>query len=210
MNKGVNYNSNKEGENMRTLEKIIEVFTAFFFAILLVTGGIIAGIQVEQRNVTNKLQSETVTKIAVVNLDEGIKTKDKQIFYAEKLMDFSNENFVMDNLEAARTGIENGTYAGYVIIPADFSEDATSLNTNPQKTTLTYALNPNLREDISVLTLSDIRDFQLYLNTNMSYMYVEAILDEFHTVQCIFRENCASVPTERSAIPLETEQSSAS
>ena len=28
--------------------------------------------------------------------------------------------------------------------------------------------------------------------------------------QCIFRENCASVPKERSAIPLETERSSAS
>ena len=27
---------------------------------------------------------------------------------------------------------------------------------------------------------------------------------------CIFRNNCASVPEERSAIPLETEQSSAS
>ena len=29
------------------------------------------------------------------------------------------------------------------------------------------------------------------------------------TPQCIFRKNCASVPEERSAIPLQTEQSSA-
>ena len=29
------------------------------------------------------------------------------------------------------------------------------------------------------------------------------------TIQCIFRKNCASVPEERSAIPLQTEQSSA-
>lgn len=28
-------------------------------------------------------------------------------------------------------------------------------------------------------------------------------------LQCIFRKNCASVPEERSAIPLQTEQSSA-
>ena len=28
-------------------------------------------------------------------------------------------------------------------------------------------------------------------------------------IQCIFRKNCASVPEERSAIPLQTEQSSA-
>ena len=27
--------------------------------------------------------------------------------------------------------------------------------------------------------------------------------------ECIFRKNCASVPEERSAIPLQTEQSSA-
>ena len=36
--------------------------------------------------------------------------------------------------------------------------------------------------------------------------------DEFimlPTVDCIFRKNCASVPEERSAIPLQTEQSSA-
>lgn len=29
------------------------------------------------------------------------------------------------------------------------------------------------------------------------------------TLDCIFRKNCASVPEERSAIPLQTEQSSA-
>lgn len=28
-------------------------------------------------------------------------------------------------------------------------------------------------------------------------------------LECIFRKNCASVPEERSAIPLQTEQSSA-
>lgn len=33
--------------------------------------------------------------------------------------------------------------------------------------------------------------------------------DWFHTWLCIFRKNCASVPEERSAIPLQTEQSSA-
>ena len=31
----------------------------------------------------------------------------------------------------------------------------------------------------------------------------------FRAILCIFRKNCASVPEERSAIPLQTEQSSA-
>ena len=33
---------------------------------------------------------------------------------------------------------------------------------------------------------------------------------KFSLGKCIFRKNCASVPEERSAIPLQTEQSSAS
>ena len=33
--------------------------------------------------------------------------------------------------------------------------------------------------------------------------------DHGHALACIFRKNCASVPEERSAIPLQTEQSSA-
>ena len=32
---------------------------------------------------------------------------------------------------------------------------------------------------------------------------------EIREEECIFRKNCASVPEERSAIPLQTEQSSA-
>ena len=37
--------------------------------------------------------------------------------------------------------------------------------------------------------------------------HVTAVCDSY--ADCIFRKNCASVPEERSAIPLQTEQSSA-
>ncbi len=168
---------------MMNIEKVTEIAAVLLLCVILAVGGIIAGIQIEQNHVTKKLQSETVTKIAVVNLDEGIKNKEKQVFYAERLMELSNENLIVDNLESARRGINNGTYAGYIIIPADFSKDATSLNSNPEKSIITYALNPNLREDVGILTLTQIRDFELSLSTNMSYMYVEAILNEFHDVQ---------------------------
>ena len=39
--------------------------------------------------------------------------------------------------------------------------------------------------------------------------FQENYLKTFYLVICIFRKNCASVPEERSAIPLQTEQSSA-
>ena len=35
------------------------------------------------------------------------------------------------------------------------------------------------------------------------------VKDYYKELNCIFRKNCASVPEERSAIPLQTEQSSA-
>ena len=40
------------------------------------------------------------------------------------------------------------------------------------------------------------------------YLYFEKFSINVHYL-CIFRKNCASVPEERSAIPLQTEQSSA-
>lgn len=42
-----------------------------------------------------------------------------------------------------------------------------------------------------------------YQKTKQAYNQIQRELD------CIFRKNCASVPEERSAIPLQTEQSSA-
>ena len=40
-------------------------------------------------------------------------------------------------------------------------------------------------------------------------MIKDAIKERNQFIGCIFRKNCASVPEERSAIPLQTEQSSA-
>ena len=45
--------------------------------------------------------------------------------------------------------------------------------------------------------------FQFVLNEKFLYLGIVGI------IYCIFRKNCASVPEERSAIPLQTEQSSA-
>ena len=43
-----------------------------------------------------------------------------------------------------------------------------------------------------------------YRKKNMSLVF-----QNYNLIDCIFRKNCASVPEERSAIPLQTEQSSA-
>ena len=50
----------------------------------------------------------------------------------------------------------------------------------------------------------------LYLNSYERKLLIHSLVElKNQLIQCIFRKNCASVPEERSAIPLQTEQSSA-
>ena len=50
----------------------------------------------------------------------------------------------------------------------------------------------------------------LFLNVSIYYyVYIFLLMQTIFISICIFRKNCASVPEERSAIPLQTEQSSA-
>lgn len=124
-----------------------------------------------------------VKTIAVVNSDTGTYVNDEYMNYASRLLDFLDENYVITNLEAARTGIEDGTYAAYILIPSSFSENLVSLNTKPVKVSLEYAINGSLVEERRVETVYRIVDFERNLNSEMSYMYLSSILDEFHDVQ---------------------------
>lgn len=62
-------------------------------------------------------------------------------------------------------------------------------------------------------TKRNIKDYLIYLITvTASFSLIFAfnlVANSDEIVKCIFRKNCASVPEERSAIPLQTEQSSA-
>ena len=164
-------------------QKGIKIFSILLFqCILLLTGGIL-GLQGGESRLRQEEQAEIVTNIAVVNLDEGVYEESKKVYYSVELMDLEEEIFTPENLEAARQGINNGDYAAYILIPAEFSENAVSINSIPQKSVLEFAMNPNLREDVSRLTMANIKNFEISLNTNMSYMYVQAIMAEFHAVQ---------------------------
>lgn len=80
-------------------------------------------------------------------------------------------------------GIENGLYAAYIIIPEDFSESIASVESNPEKVLLEYTFNPNLDEEAARQAISDVNAFEATLNTNVAYMYVDAIMTAFHDVQ---------------------------
>lgn len=165
------------------LQKTVKIISFVLLeGIILLSAGL-AGMYNEQEKLKQEEQAETVENIAIVNLDKGIPENNMVRYYSQELMNLEADNLVSESLEAARQGIYNGSYAAYVIIPAEFSENAVSLNSVPEKATLEFAVNPNLREDVSRLTMSNIKNFEINLNTNMSYMYVQAILEEFHEVQ---------------------------
>lgn len=125
----------------------------------------------------------TITTIAVVNADVGTVVDEENVYYATALMSFPDTNFETASLTAAREGMESGRYAAYVLIPKDFSGSVESVNQKPEKSQVTYVVNENLRQDVQVKVVNDIHNFVLNLSTNVSYMYVDAILKEIHSVQ---------------------------
>ena len=131
----------------------------------------------------DKRMREESGKIAVVNLDEGVTVNGKRVNYAEKLSRFPGTEFEYASLEAARTGLESGKYGAYVIIPAVFSQNVESINSSPQVSELEYAVNQSFsaRKQYEFLYLA--LSYAESLNNNVSYMYVNNILKEFHEAQ---------------------------
>lgn len=122
-------------------------------------------------------------KIAVVNLDAGIEKNNQQIYYASKIIEYPNENYQTTSLEEAKTGIENGQYGAYVIIPSTFSASVDSINGIPEKAVFEYQLSSNLSAEEREKIIYEVSEFEKSISTNVSYIYVDAILSEVHSVQ---------------------------
>lgn len=144
----------------------------------------IAGIYMEREH-QKKLeqQKEHAATIAVVNMDNGVTVDHEQINYANQLISFPDGDFTTVGLTDARAGIENGTYAAYIVIPETFSASVTSIEYDPRKTVLEYRYNPNLADTARMQAMSNVNEFITMLNSNIAYMYVDAVLTEFHRIQ---------------------------
>lgn len=144
----------------------------------------IAGISIEREHQRIlELQKEHVATIAVVNMDDGVTVDNEQVNYASQLISFPGENFTTAGLTDAKNGIENGNYAAYIIIPETFSASVVSIENDPRKVVLEYQYNPNLAETAQMQAMRDVNAFTETLNLNIAYMYVDAVLAEFHRIQ---------------------------
>lgn len=168
-------------------KKVLLSIVIFLLGIVFITGGLFLGYKLgigtshEVKNIS--VEPVDVKTIAIVNLDEGIVKDEKTINYANELIDYTNENLVSTSLEDARNGVEEGNYAAYVIIPATFSKNVNSINETPVESEIQYALHTNLTSQAGMVAMSNIYMLIENLNNNVSYMYVDSILNEFHTAQ---------------------------
>ena len=155
----------------------------FLIVVIFICVSYLCGCYITQFRQNQKENRSTVTTIAVVNADSGITIDGKLTNYAEELMAFPDVNFTVTGLNDAREGIASDKYAAYILIPSDFSDSVNSINAEPRKAQVTYELNTNLREDVQIKVVNDIHNFMLNLSTNISYIFVDAILREVHAVQ---------------------------
>ena len=166
---------------IKILRKIYKIVIVMAWIIL----GLFLGMFLVQRQMQQEMQRLTINTIAVVNMDEGVLSGEQYINYGSEFLKYPDVNFVTVGLEEARQGLENDSYAAYILIPSEFSKNVLSLNDIPDSASIEYAVNPNLRNDVYGEVMADISLFTSNLNDNIEYMYLNAILMEFHEAQDI-------------------------
>ncbi|MBF2456566.1 YhgE/Pip domain-containing protein [Listeria welshimeri] len=151
--------------------KKVAIGFAFIFVFLL--GMFINSHQTEMNT------QEKSTTIAIVNLDEGYQESN----YAKELLTTMKGDFVLTGLSDAQAGMEDARYAAYVVIDANFSQNVASINRQPQKSLIQYQINSYLDSQTREATKFQLYELEKNLNNNLGYIYIESILNEYHTTQ---------------------------
>lgn len=123
--------------------------------------------------------------IAVVDLDDGVELGGEKKYYSKEIIELPNLDFTYTGLGDARTGLENGTYGAYVVIPSTFSRNVVSINENPIKTKINFEINKDLDGETKSKVIYNLMKFEKKINNDLSYVYVNNILKEFHEAQDI-------------------------
>lgn len=122
-------------------------------------------------------------RVAVVNLDNGIRRGEKHLYYAADAMEFPDADFVSVSMPEAESGVRSGYYAAYLVIPGDFSEKVDSISRHPEQATVRYRLSAELPESERAELQRRLDGFGERMNQNIVYLYFHAVLGEFHGAQ---------------------------
>lgn len=166
------------------MNKLIRVAFLFVLSISVFSIGVFCGTKLNKDNQERVIEEiNKSSDIALINLDEGVEIEGKKLYYAQNLLSTQGENLKFTSLNDAKIGLENGTYAEYILIPSTFSASIESINEKPVKVELEYELSDKLALESKAGIVKDIEDFKLKLSNDISYMYVSAVMDEFHNAQ---------------------------
>ena len=166
------------------MNKLIRVAFLFVLSISVFSIGVFCGTKLNKDNQERVIEEiNKSSDIALINLDEGVEIEGKKLYYAQNLLSTQGENLKFTSLNDAKIGLENGTYAAYILLPSTFSASIESINEKPVKVELEYELSDKLAPESKAGIVKDIEDFKLKLSNDISYMYVSAVMDEFHNAQ---------------------------
>ena len=79
--------------------------------------------------------------------------------------------------------MKKGKYAAYIIVPSAFSESVESINGTPKQSEFLYKFSTYLNDKTKEKLIYEVNQFEKQINYNISYIYIDAILEEFHKVQ---------------------------
>lgn len=111
-------------------------------------------------------------EFAVVNNDENFTYNGQEISAGQEVVDElknnSDFNWTFVNENNARQGVENGSYVAAIIIPENFSEGISSINSlEPAQSNLTYLINEKNNPVASRMTNNAVDKIQSIVNDNV-------------------------------------------
>lgn len=126
--------------------------------------------------------------VAIVNQDEAVSYNGKTLNVGEQLCDNLKENdslkFNFVDEKVALDGLENGTYYMVMIIPSDFSSNATTLTQkNPKKMEMQYYTNPGTNYIASKFGESAVKTIKESLNKTVIKTYAQTVYANLNTIE---------------------------
>lgn len=163
--------------------------TGAFLSIVILAGicgyfvgsGHIFPLQIKEQQVEDDENSER--RIAVVDMDEGVKQDGETIQYASKILPYSDVDYTVTGLQDARNGVATGLYSAYVIIPSDFSKSVYSINGQPVESSLAYTIDDKMDDAKKERTARQIAAMAQNMNNSLTKVYLSSVMKEFHSAQ---------------------------
>lgn len=164
-------------------KKLLSLFTIVFVGFIL---GVVSIFFINEidKIIAQENNISISDNIAIVNQDLGIGEDDKYINYSEKIIETLDDRYVLTSREAAKVGMENGSYSAMIIFPGTFSENVVSINKEkPDKAQFYYETSKVLSKEKQAQVEKDILSLERETNDKLSYLYIANILNEFHSSQ---------------------------